>query len=196
NSPFTSLINKMKSEGDIQHTNTLELVDERLAQRLPEVSVGDALISCLYTNTIAVISMKTEQVVWARRGAWKWQHQPTVLENGNILLLDNKGGSPQLGRSRMLEIEPETGKFSWSYTGAEDNKFQTNTCGAGQRLPNGNTLITESDNGRSLEVTHEGQTVWEFLNPYRSGDDGQLVATLFEVVRLPVDFPTDWLGDD
>jgi hypothetical protein len=34
--------------------------------------------------------------------------------------------------------------------------------------------------------------VWEFVSPYRAGETGELVATLFEVVRLAPDFPTDW----
>jgi hypothetical protein len=34
-----------------------------------------------------------------------------------------------------------------------------------QRLPNGNTLITESDRGYVHEVTPEKETVWRFANP-------------------------------
>jgi hypothetical protein len=66
-------------------------------------------------------------------------------------------------------------------------------CGAARRLQNGNTLITESDNGRAFEVTEDGSIVWEFVNPERAGDEGQYVATLFEMVRVPEGFPMDWL---
>jgi hypothetical protein len=54
-------------------------------------------------------------------------------------------------------------------------------------------LITESDAGRAFEVTRAGEIVWEFYNPHRAGDDGEYIATLFEVVRLPESFPVDWL---
>ena len=37
--------------------------------------------------------------------------------------------------------------------------------GAAQRLPNGNTLITESERGRVFEVTPQKEIVWEFWNP-------------------------------
>ena len=120
------------------------------------------------------------------------QHQPTALDNGHILLLDNKGGRPQSGRSRVIEFNPVTGERIWAYTGTPTNRFFTNTCGSCQRLPNGNTLITESDNGRALEVTRQKEVAWEFLNPFRAGKEGRLVATLFEVIRLPPDFPVDW----
>ena len=42
-------------------------------------------------------------------------------------------------------------------------------------------------------MTPDGTIVWEYVSPYRAGEDNELVATLFEVVRLPADFPLDWL---
>jgi hypothetical protein len=195
NSEFAHYLDNMPRDGDILHTNTLELVDERLAGRLPGVSVGDVLISCLFTNTIAIVSLEGPEVVWALAKDWKWQHQPTVLDNGNILLLDNKGAPVKTGRSRVIELDPVTQKLVWGYAGTVADRFQTDTCGSCQRLPNGNTLITESDNGRAIEVTRQRRVVWEFLNPFRAGDDGRLVATLFEVIRLPPDFPTSWIPE-
>jgi hypothetical protein len=87
-----------------------------------------------------------------------------------------------------MEIDPLTGRTVWEY-GGRGVDFSSRTMGSCQRLPNGNTLITESENGRAVEVTRDGRTVWEFYNPARAGDDGELVAVLFEVVRLPGDFP-------
>ncbi len=60
-------------------------------------------------------------------------------------------------------------------------------------MPNGNTLITESDYGRALEVTPDGETVWEFYSPFSAGENDEYIATLMEVVRLPGDSPTNWL---
>jgi hypothetical protein len=34
-----------------------------------------------------------------------------------------------------------------------------------QRLPNGNTLITESMAGHAIEVNERGETVWRYSNP-------------------------------
>ena len=75
---------------------------------------------------------------------------------------------------------------------AEDSKFYSHFKGAAQRLPNGNTLITESTRGRAVEVTPAGEIVWEFYNPHRAGENGELVANLCELVRLGPEFPTDW----
>jgi hypothetical protein len=49
---------------------------------------------------------------------------------------------------------------------------------AQERLANGNTLITESEGGRLFEVTPEGEIVWEYLNPVRGGEDGELIAVV------------------
>ena len=96
--------------------------------------------------------------------------------------------------SKVIEIDPFTQETVWAYRGTPENGFFTATCGSNQRLPNGNTLITESDAGRAFEVTPDNQIVWEYYNPGRAGEHNELIGTLFEVVRLPPDFPTDWLA--
>ena len=68
--------------------------------------------------------------------------------------------------------------------------------GTSQRLPNGNTLITESENGRAFEVVPGGDIVWEYNNPHRAGARGEYIGVLFEVDRLPSDFPLGWLRSD
>jgi hypothetical protein len=45
------------------------------------------------------------------------------------------------------------------------NFFSPYISGA-QRLPNGNTLITEGDFGRLFEVTAQGEVVWEYICPF------------------------------
>jgi hypothetical protein len=57
-----------------------------------------------------------------------------------------------------------------------------------RRLPNGNTLIVESQAGRAIEVTPDQEIVWEFVHPHRAGPQDELIAQLFDVVRLPPDF--------
>ncbi len=58
---------------------------------------------------------------------------------------------------------------------------------------NDNTLITESDSGRAFEVQPDGTIVWEYVTPERGGEAGDLVATLFEVVRVDA-ADVAWLG--
>lgn len=186
-SPYASLLQTMQRKGDIFHTNTLEVLDGRFADRHPAFRKGNLLVSLWGIHVLAVLDPEKRTVVWARTGGWRRQHQPTFLDDGRMLLFDNLGAARD--RSRVIELDPLTGETLWRYGGTPEVDFFSKTLGSAQRLPNGNTLITESENGRALEVTREGRTVWEFHNPHRAGEQDELVAVLFEMVRLPPDFP-------
>jgi hypothetical protein len=186
-SPYARLLRRMPPSGDIFHTNTLEVLDGRFADRDPAFRKGNLLVSVLKLDTLAVVDPERRTVVWARTGGWRRQHQPTFLDDGHLLLFDNTGAGP--GRSRVEELDPRTGKVVWQYGGTPGADLFSKTLGSCQRLPNGNTLITESENGRALEVTRDHRVVWEFYNPHRAGERGELVAVLFEMLRLPADFP-------
>jgi len=197
NSNYASVLLNVRNGGDVFHTNTLEVLDGKIVDRYPLLKQmfkqGSILISIRHLHTIAVVDIEQETVTWALTGMWNFQHQPTLLKSGNILVFDNNSNN---GDSRIVEINPLTQEIVWSYEGSEKDKFFSKTCGSNLRLPNGNTLITESDNGRAFEVTPENEIVWEFINPYRAGADNELIATLFEVVRMDVDYFSgqNWLS--
>ncbi|MEL7939931.1 aryl-sulfate sulfotransferase [Pseudomonas delhiensis] len=96
---------------------------------------------------------------------------------GNLLVFDNQGdaGYPSVQRgvisgSRVLEIDPLKNQIVWQYT-AESSKqpgwaFFSSFISSARRLPNGNTLIDEGQNGRFFQVTSAGEIVWEYVSPY------------------------------
>jgi len=189
-SEFAPLWSPPPDRRDLFHTNTLHVLDGRLEDRLPAFRRGNVLVSLLYPHLVAVVDLEAEEVVWAARGGFRLQHDPKVLPNGNLLLFDNLGLRPF---SRVLELDPaRLGAPVWEYAGSPERPFRSPTCGTAHRLANGNTLITESDGGRAFEVTSRGETVWEFYNPHRAGERDELIATLFEMVRLPPDFDASW----
>jgi hypothetical protein len=179
-SAFAPAVLGAKRSGDIFHTNTIEVLDGRLAAKSPAFRRGNLLVSILYLDMIAVIDTEKEEVVWTLSGLWKGPHQPTVLDNGHLLVFDNNGLYPF---SRVLEVDPFSQEIAWEYRDAA-RPFHTLWCGSNQRLRNGNTLITETDHGRAFEVTPQGKTVWEFLSPHRIGEKGDVVAALFEMTRI------------
>ena len=129
------------------------------------------------------------RIVWALFDMWGGQHDPTLLANGNILVFDNYGFN---SRSQVTEFDPVTHELAWTYKGNPRDSFFSLTCSTAQRLPNGNTLMTESEPGRAIEVTQAGDTVWEYYNPHRAGESGELIATLMEVERLSPDLTAFW----
>ncbi|MEN8160205.1 MAG: arylsulfotransferase family protein [Myxococcota bacterium] len=189
-SPYAALYSPHENTArDVFHTNTLAVLRPRSGVWPPGFAPGRVLVALPMLNVTAVVDLDEERVVWAHRGDYRFHHDPELLSNGRLLIFDNKGNA---GRSRVLELDPATGEIAWEYTGSPGRTLHSDTCSTAQRLPNGNTLITESDPGRALEITPEGEMVWEFVSPHRAGKDGELVATLFEVLRLPADFPTPW----
>ncbi len=180
----------MEHMGDIFHTNAIEVLDGRLADEIPAFRKGNVMISIRRLDCIAVLDIDAEEIVWMDMGLWLKQHQPTVMDDGSILVFDNVGNG---GASRVIQYDPVTTEITWSYGGDPPGSFYTKAGGACHRLPNGNTLITESDNGRAFEVTLSGDIVWEYRNPERAGQKDELIATLFDVMRFPEDYTSSWL---
>jgi hypothetical protein len=103
---------------------------------------------------------------------------------GNILLFDNGGfsgygafGFPNLIRfySRVLEFNPITfevvqeyshrnGLYPYPRSGDNHKLFSLTLCSV-QRLPNGNTLVSEGLSGRVFELTSTNEVVWDYIYP-------------------------------
>ena len=122
---------------------------------------------------------------------------------GDLLVFDNGGaagyGAPnptspdgvsnaKRDFSRVLEFDPVTLEIKWQYPAPGPGMgrlYSAFVCSA-QRLPNGNTLITEGNGGRIIEVTKEGEIVWEYVSPY-------LHRTMkFSLVYRAYRVPYDW----
>jgi hypothetical protein len=187
-SPWSGVLTRVpKTRADVFHTNSLERLDGGPEERDPAFRRGNILVSLREISMLAVVDPRRQAVVWAKRGPWRRQHQPTMLPNGRVLLFDNVGAGNQL--SRVIEVDPHDGKIAWEYRGEPGSPLASRSLGAVQRLPNGNLLVTDSHQGRALEVTPDKRVVWEFHNPHRAGKNGELVAALFEVVRLGAGLP-------
>jgi hypothetical protein len=137
------------------------------------------------------------------------QHHPHIVPKGlpgagNLLVFDNGGtagygfatpvapeGRDGVRRhfSRVLEIDPVTLEKVWEYSvaGNESYRFFSHYVSSAQRLPNGNTLITEGADGRLLEVTTEGEIVWEYVSPY-FGTNAPATNRVYRAYRLPYDW--------
>lgn len=156
---------------------------------------GNILVSPRNLGFIFIIARDSGEIVWRysgeHLGGLAGQHSPFMIEKGipgegNILVFDN-GQSPLRyhkhgGQSAVLEIDPTKTYFGkgkeivWSY--GNGFLFYNSYGGHCQRLPNGNTLITESHTCRMFEVTPEKEIVWEFVRdpaPWRLIMDAQRI---------------------
>jgi hypothetical protein len=128
------------------------------------------------------------------------QHHPHLIPKGlpgagNLLIFDNGGasgygfitpaapdGANSFARanSRVLEINPVTLELVWSYNGP---RFYSSNISSAQRLPNGNTLITEGASGRLFEVGSDRKIVWEYVYPVFGG--AQSSNAVYRGYRVP-----------
>jgi hypothetical protein len=182
NSEYDGIWRRKVHAKDIFHTNSIQVLDGRIADKVPAFAAGNVLISMRALSAIAVVDLSIPKVVWAHSGSYKKQHDAEILDNGNMLLFDNKGAKR---RSRVIEYDVETMKPVWTYEGVPGHYLWSDLLGASQRLSGGNTLITESEGGRALEVTPQGEVVWEYYNPHRAGENDQYIASIFELIRVP-----------
>ncbi len=53
----------------------------------------------------------------------------------------------------------------WIYTTKSNTAFFSHIGSSAQRLPNGNILICATTEGHIFEVTHQGELVWDYINP-------------------------------
>jgi arylsulfotransferase ASST len=184
-SPYSPLLTRPPPETDIFHTNSLQVLDGTLSERSPAFRKGNILVSLHTPDILAILDPGTATIVWALTGQWRSQHSAWLLPTGRILLFDNLG--TMRAASRVLEVDPFTQQVAWSFAGRPGEGLLSETSGRVQRLPGGNTLIVESNFGRALETTPDGQVVWEWVNPNRAGKKKELVATLYHLERVPRD---------
>lgn len=116
---------------DLLHTNSLAILGAHPSGLWKK---GNVLISLRNLNLIVVLDLDKGSVVWFwGRGVLSGQHQPSALPNGNVLIFDN---GANVGRSRLLEVNPVHNSISWEYYGSPMESFFSALAGGCELLPN------------------------------------------------------------
>jgi hypothetical protein len=170
---------------DLLHANSVEFMHhDHLVGRHPIYAPMNVLVSFRHQDTLAIFDWRAKKLVWAwGQGEISAQHDGRILANGNILLFDN---GVERAWSRVIELDPLSKEIVWEYRAADPERFFSLRKGSSQRLPNGNTLVANSDSGEAFEVTPDGEAVWRFLNP--NTDDYGNRATIVRIHRYPEEF--------
>jgi len=155
---------------------------------------GNILTSLRNINLIVVIDRKSGEIIWEwgnQVGELGLAHDPSSLPNGNFLMFDNGEyrRAAELHCSIVVEVNPKTKKVEWEYSSDPPTSFYSAICGSAQRLPNSNTLICSTVQGRIFEVTKEGKIVWEYVNPFHGQLKFGIVNFMFKAYRYSPDYP-------
>ena len=129
-----------------------------------------------------VISRETGEITYQGGhrylGGLAGQHEAHMIPKGlpgagNFLVFDNGAYSPDedhIGRTLIVEIDPVENRIVWKYEASGRSwRFFSRSRGSVQRLPNGNTLISEDNTGRIFQVRPDenhpdgGEVVWEYV---------------------------------
>lgn len=133
------------------HGNTIApLPNDRVLARFQSIS------------TVYIIDKATGDVEWKLGGdVLAQQHDPCMLDNGNVLIFDNgtQRHNDAFFFARVIEVDPSMNEIVWEYRDRPMLNFHSNIISGARRLPNGNTLIVEGFFGRMFQVTTAGEVV-------------------------------------
>jgi hypothetical protein len=147
------------------HANSLKYLEKNPINQEPGY-----LVSFRELHKVIIAGKQDGKILWeSPDGLFFGQHDPSLLENGNLLVFNNGEES-----SEIIEMDLKSRKVVWSYsageTGVDKMQFFSVNQGAAQRLKNGNTFIAESTRGHLFEITPDGSVVWDMISPFGSKD--------------------------
>ncbi len=138
-----------------------------------------------------------QRLFWPHAAHWIPEGAPGA---GNVLIFNNgneypgfeRGYStvdeivlPYDGYNYRMDAGPAYGpnETAWTYAADPPESFYAPFYSNAQRMPNGNTLITDGPAARISEVTLTGKTVWDFI-AFPSLHPG-----VYRAYRYPPDYP-------
>jgi hypothetical protein len=157
--PFQKVGGKLHGSGrliDLFHTNAARWTGP-----------GSILLTVRHQDELMIVDWPTRQLAWHwGRGVLSGPHEGSVLPDGHMLVFDN---GLSRGWSRVLEVDPRDTARLVQFAPGPSRMF-SRVMGSCQRLPNGNTLVVNSEGGAAFELTPDGRPVWTFEGTQQTAD--------------------------
>ncbi len=168
---------------DWSHCNTVKIVENYTYDGQTYDTV--VILLSRELDTFWMIDYATGDVIWScgqhgdfgrkeppEEPLFNSSHEIDMMENGNFILFDNgEDRIPRVSRALEFAVDPVAGTAEevWSWTEPDEVMFSP-WGGDADRLPNGNTLVSNVQEARIVEVTPSGDKVWQMdikhpLNP-------------------------------
>ncbi|WP_135365552.1 aryl-sulfate sulfotransferase [Halosimplex halophilum] len=144
--------------GDWTHNNDVEQIGD-----------GTIMVSVRNFDKVVAIDRETKEVEWTlgsddNTSILHEQHNPDYLEsedgNATVIVADSLN-------DRVVEYEREGDEWNRTWVLRGGNLDEPRDA---DRLPNGNTLVADRRAHRIVEVTPDGEVVWEVYSPYQPYD--------------------------
>ncbi|WP_435196459.1 aryl-sulfate sulfotransferase [Natronomonas sp. EA1] len=147
-------------EDDWTHVNDID-----------RVNAHEYLLSPRNFDVVILVNVTSGEVVhqlgeYGNHAVLEKQHNPVLLDDETILVADSDNN-----RVAEYRFDGEEWERTWTLGSRETLHWPRDA----DRLPNGNTLVGDSKHNRVLEVTPEGEVVWEAYAPW----------LVYDVERVP-----------
>lgn len=153
---------------EFYHMNSIQFLPENALEKTDSTfAKGNLLLSfCSYNDSmrtfIAIVNPIDFKILWSYFPEKNIPvHTPNMIANGNILYYANSTCQNLNEESGVVELNPITKKIVWTYTEHFPNTNNRCSHGSCQRLPNGNTFISNIS-GYIYEVNPQKEIVWQW----------------------------------
>lgn len=155
---------------ELFHMNAMQFLPSNNSEKNNSAFKKGNILLCFnnFTDSIrsfmAIIDPVNFKILWHYvQKDGRGLHTPVMLPNGHILVYVNPTHGVPV--SSIDEINPLTNEVIWRYNENFPNIEKCNLMGSCQRLPNGNTLISNIL-GYVYEVTPDKIVVWQWSAEY------------------------------
>ena len=135
---------------------------------------GSVVLAMRRPGTLSILDPSARRIDWSRAPKGGAVSDLALASDGGLVVFET---APGTARSRVVDRAPETLEPRWS------RDVRSASGGVVQRLPNGNTLVTPSDDGAAFELAPDGAVVWQ-LAPFPRASSS---ITPYEVERVPIE---------
>jgi hypothetical protein len=131
---------------------------------------GDLFLSLRNISAIVQYRPSTNKVIWIKQGPWVNQHDVDILDDHRIVIFNNNRFNYQFkddvnGVNSVMIYDFATDTVTSPYqAGMERHEVRTISEGRSELYPNGDVFVEESNYGRLLLLSPEGDIVWQYVN--------------------------------
>jgi hypothetical protein len=132
---------------------------------------GNVLISLNQLSLIIIVEPKSGDIVWSFKLSDKLGygvHSIRQLKDGNFLFFENRASYDgeevrHFSMPQVVKFNPILKKRIWRYPQDKNNTFYSIDGCSVFEMPNGHLLISYEKNKSVVEITREGEIVWEWF---------------------------------
>ena len=131
---------------------------------------GDLFLSLRHLSMILLYRPSSNKIIWKGSGPFYHQHDVNILDDHRISVFNNNSkafydGEKVDGSNEIIIYDFKTGVYSqYNKNTFIKHKIVSRTEGRGEILKNGNFFVEETNYGRTMFFSGNGDLIWEHIN--------------------------------